>query len=275
MNINESTHGNVNYVNKGQAYAEGLIVNQGKKVKLSVGNKVVGTPFGPGRNSVRLHSRKRYNGGVFVFDADHLPEGMAVWPAFWLVGSNWPCNGEIDIVEYANSVDSKSHNSFTLHTSNSCTQDGIPGISKGGTCGAGRGNGCTPCGQKDGTCAYNGCGVIHQGSTGGFGFNRNPGVYVTEWIMNGEIKIWFFSKDQASSLLQKTFNTNNFPKPLVTFKPCPGSFKDHLIVINITLCGDMAGNGFPGGMNACKSYLSKEIDMSQAYFLINNIKIYQ
>jgi hypothetical protein len=275
MNVDEPTHGNVNYVNQAQALGEGLIRTEGNKVILSVGKKVVQTQNGLGRNSVRLHSKKRYNGGVFVFDADHIPEGLSVWPAFWLVGSNWPCNGEIDVVEYVNSIDNQSHNSFTLHTSNSCIQDGVPGISNGGTCGASRGGGCIPCGQKGGTCSYTGCGVAQQGSTGGFGFNRNPGLYITEWIMDGEIRIWFLTKDQASSLLKQTVDTSKFPKPLVTFKSCPGSFKDLIMVLNITLCGDWAGNTFPGGLNACKAYLSKENDMNNAYFSINSIKVYE
>jgi len=31
-----------------------------------------------------------------------MPHGCAVWPAFWLDGSNWPYNGEMDIVEGMN-----------------------------------------------------------------------------------------------------------------------------------------------------------------------------
>lgn len=37
-----------------------------------------------GRFSVRLHSKKQYETGLFVFDVQHTPYGCATWPALWL-----------------------------------------------------------------------------------------------------------------------------------------------------------------------------------------------
>jgi hypothetical protein len=55
------------------------------------------------RNSVRLQSNVAYGlGSVFVFDAIHMPYGCSVWPSFWTAGTNWPENGELDIVEGVN-----------------------------------------------------------------------------------------------------------------------------------------------------------------------------
>jgi hypothetical protein len=57
--------------------------------------------------SVRISSRKQYNGGLFILDLNRAPWGcsmfipfpslkdsskccLGVWPAFWTVGDNWP-----------------------------------------------------------------------------------------------------------------------------------------------------------------------------------------
>lgn len=81
------------------------------------------------RDSVRVHSKKHYNGGLFVLDADHVPTGCSSWPAFWFCGPNWPVGGEvsrnsrlsfaglrfaqIDVME---SVHLGDRNQMTLHT---------------------------------------------------------------------------------------------------------------------------------------------------------------
>ena len=50
---------------------------------------------GPGRPSVRITSKAKYNHGLFVLDLAHMPFGCGTWPAYWLLGPNWPNNGEI------------------------------------------------------------------------------------------------------------------------------------------------------------------------------------
>ena len=57
------------------------------------------TSHGP-RDSVRLEGKRRFDRGLFLLDVVHMPNGPGVWPAFWLTDeSNWPRNGEIDILE--------------------------------------------------------------------------------------------------------------------------------------------------------------------------------
>jgi hypothetical protein len=50
---------------------------------------------GPGRPAVRLISDNTYTHGLFVLDLSHMPYGCGTWPAFWLLGPDWPTNGEI------------------------------------------------------------------------------------------------------------------------------------------------------------------------------------
>lgn len=44
-----------------------------------------------GRGSVRVQSRQTFNHGLFVIDIAHMPGGVCgTWPAFWLIGADWP-----------------------------------------------------------------------------------------------------------------------------------------------------------------------------------------
>lgn len=73
-----------------------------------------------GRFSVRVESKKQYNNGLFIFDVVHTPYGCGTWPALWLSDqTNWPNNGEIDVVEAVNSA--ISGNQMTLHTIDGCS----------------------------------------------------------------------------------------------------------------------------------------------------------
>lgn len=68
-----------------------------------------------GRKSVRLESKTSYDSGLFLFDIVHTPFGCGTWPALWLTDpSNWPENGEIDVLETTNRA--TEGNAVTLHT---------------------------------------------------------------------------------------------------------------------------------------------------------------
>jgi beta-glucanase (GH16 family) len=43
-----------------------------------------------GRSSIRLTSKKSYDSGLVVIDVNHMPTGCGTWPAFWMVGPDWP-----------------------------------------------------------------------------------------------------------------------------------------------------------------------------------------
>lgn len=83
----DPTHGFVQYTSQSEAQSEGLISTNGASVRMSVDAN--GTASG-GRKSVRVSSSQSFSSGLFVVDVGHMPTGCGTWPAFWLVGPNWP-----------------------------------------------------------------------------------------------------------------------------------------------------------------------------------------
>lgn len=284
----DPTNGFVNYGDHPE-----LIKEIGDKIRIDVQHDI---NQGETRKSIRLNTKDTYNQGLFILSADHMPAGLAVWPAFWLTGSTnnikkWACNGEIDIIENVNSdksVPGSEFNQSTLHTSivdgHSCLQTGVDGISNGGDCQSGKPEWMTcGCSGKE-MCPTNGCGVTFKNpNSAGWGFNKNGGgVYACELTPNGKITIWFFEKDK----IPKDIESNN-PTPsewptdnVVKFKQCSGHFKELQVIINTTLCGDWAGGAFPckddNKNKCCKGAVDdKSYKMEEAYWIINYLKIFQ
>lgn len=93
----DPTHGFVQYVDQGTAQSKNLAYVQNGQVIMKADNSTV-TPNG--RPSVRITSNAAYNHGLFLLDVEHMPFGCGTWPAYWMVGSNWPNNGEVDVSTY-------------------------------------------------------------------------------------------------------------------------------------------------------------------------------
>lgn len=77
----------MNYVDQGTAQNTGLI-STSDTVHIGVDSSNVASN---GRNSVRITSKNSYNTGLVILDLAHMPGSVCgTWPAFWLVGPNWP-----------------------------------------------------------------------------------------------------------------------------------------------------------------------------------------
>lgn len=202
-------------------------------------------------SSLKGSATNNYNGGVFVIDAEHIPAGNSVWPAFWLVGCKWPAYGEIDIIEMVNSYSgagtSYSYNQVNIHTTSGCTQPyqsttKIKSTSSSSNTSTGNSSGTFDCYEDD-------CGIKIKDSTSfGYGFNQNGGgVFICEWILDGKINIWFFPRSRVPSYVNKTMTSldvSQLGTATVTFSACSGYFKDLSLIINTTLCGSWAGASF-------------------------------
>ena len=126
-----------------------------------------------GRPSIRIESKKTYQGGLFISDIQHMPGSICgVWPAFWTFGANranYPNDGEIDILE---NISENTVNLETLHTNSGCN------LVKGDQGGTANGDGVCDNSYSNPPSQYagQGCSVTDQNQNSyGTPFNSHGG----------------------------------------------------------------------------------------------------
>ncbi|KAF2742642.1 glycoside hydrolase family 16 protein [Sporormia fimetaria CBS 119925] len=272
----DPTNGFVQYVDQYTAEDMGLLNSTyGDAVSFGVDSTNI-TPNG--RPSIRITSKKAYNTGLVVLDVEHMPVGCGTWPAFWMVGPEWPDNGEIDILE---GVNDQEVNHMTLHTGPGCaispsTQNGFTGSLETDNCHVD-----APDQRKNA-----GCSIYHPSKKSyGAGLNANRGgVYATQWT-DDAISVYFFPRGEIpEDVLGDSPDPSFWGKPAAKFSGgCDiGSiFRDNQIVIDTTFCGEWAGNVWEDstcGQKAptCNEYVRDNPEaFADAYWTINALKVYQ
>ncbi|KIO17698.1 glycoside hydrolase family 16 protein [Tulasnella calospora MUT 4182] len=198
-------------------------------------------PNGPGRDTVRLSSKKQYG---YSIDLRHMPTG------YWYVSTNsnnntWPTAGEIDIIR---GVSGKGPNA----SNHACTQSDLStddrGVLVSDKCTSAVGDGV-------------GCHVNHDtdksyspelNAVGGGCYAMEP----TSQFVN----VWFWTrddenvpddlKDTATLKQSAKINPDAWSQPQTNFvssNTCDldVAIKPQNIIINLTLCGHWAGNAYP------------------------------
>lgn len=271
----DPTNGFVQYISQSVAENDDLVRYENNQIYIGV-DYTTQNPIG-GRNSVRVSSSQTYTKGLFIADIEHMPGGICgTWPAFWSFGPNWPRSGEIDIIEGVNSA---TTDTITLHTSPGCTVNNYN--SAAGTmtletdCSAGNSN--------------DGCGVSTTNTNAyGEGFNAvGGGVYAMQWASTG-IYVWFFQRGQIPSDITNGYpNTPSWGTPMATFSGSgcdfDTAFQNHNLVFDTTFCGDWAGQDSVWGSSSCSRLAPTCSDyvannpaaFTEAYWLINSVKVYQ
>ncbi|RDB23668.1 hypothetical protein Hypma_008985 [Hypsizygus marmoreus] len=231
----DPTHGNVKYQSKSNAIAKRLaFVQDDGTTVLAVDDKTT-LPVGGKRDSVRISTKKKYNGGLFIADIFSMPHGCSVWPAYWSVGPNWPLAGEIDVLE---GVHDQPTNQYALHTSTGCT------LSTGDLKVPSKllGKQCASSGSSNAGCGF----LDTDTRTYGKGFNAiGGGVYAHVWDSTG-IKVWHFPRtDIPEDITTKNPDPSTWGTPTAFWSDssCDMAthFFDHALVIDTTICGDFAG----------------------------------
>lgn len=234
----DPTDGHVQFQAIEAANATGLVgfMQEGNATK-AIYMGVDSTSAAPGgRGAVRVSSTKSFQHALVIADIVHMPGGICgTWPAFWMVGANWPNNGEIDIVE---GVNDQTKNLMTLHTNAGAvvnTQVNFSGEVVTPDCDI----------NAQGQPKNAGCSIADVSNlTFGNDFNAaGGGVFATEWTSKF-IKIWFFPR-------------GSFPADIANSKPNPGQnwgtpssvfqgnfsldqhFNNLQIVFDITFCGQV------------------------------------
>ncbi|KAI0651158.1 concanavalin A-like lectin/glucanase domain-containing protein [Trametes meyenii] len=281
--FDNTTNGDVNYLSQANATQDGLtFVNDAGHAIVKVDNTSF-VPFNFKRNSVKLITHDFFPiGSVILFDALHLPFGCSVWPSFWTMGQNWPAGGEIDILEGVNQA---TTDQMTLHAKQGCSQAPNPtqlGKTQSTDCSAGRNS-------------SEGCTVLEtQPNSLGQGFNDNGGgVWGAQFDTSG-IFIWFWNRstipaDVASSGNTVDVSTWGTPSAAWPSSSCDiaSFFAPQQLVIDITLCGDFAGQpniyqqtcGGPlGNSSVSICYIDNVINngtnYADAFFEINYVKVF-
>ncbi|KAF1809680.1 hypothetical protein P152DRAFT_156624 [Eremomyces bilateralis CBS 781.70] len=276
----DPTHGFVQYVDKGTAQGSGLIKTSSDSIYMGVDTENE-TPNG--RPSVRITSKKAYNSGLVILDLSHMPGSVCgTWPAFWMVGPDWPHGGEIDIIE---GVNAQQSNSMALHTAPGCT------INPSTVNRAFTGQIHTPnCDVKaQGQSANEGCSIRapenHQ-ATYGDDFNAaDGGVYATEWTED-YIGIWHFQRNAIPEDINSgTPDPTKWGRPIALFHGgCDFSkaFQEQRIVFDTTFCGDWAGNVFSSDStcaakgNSCNAFVRDNPSaFTESFWRVRSLKVYQ
>lgn len=276
------------YVNESVASQNGYVTSTSTTVKISVDTTNIWPNGGLGRPAVRLISDNTYTHGLFILDLVHMPWGCGTWPAYWLLGPDWPYNGEIDIIEGVNTIDA---NSLTMHTSPGCT---IAGSGQTATfdyadCSTADGNGCGS--SFNNTLTPNNYGELLNSNGGG--------VYATEWTSD-YVQTWFFPRGAIpQSITDGAPDVTTFGTPAVNAQGADGCtidqhFNNMSIIINTDFCGSWAGEVYESeypncpanntdtrfsgdtSLNSCVDFVGNNpASFVDAYWEIGSIKVYQ
>jgi len=269
----DPTHGYVNYVDETTAQNAELAYVDSTGVAILAVDDTHNVAPGSNRDSVRIGSKKSYDGGLFIVDLAAMPYGCSVWPAWWSVGPDWPAGGEIDVLEGVNLA---TTNQYTLHTSSGCTIDPPSGGVQLFTAQI-LGTQCESASGANAGCAFKDSDPRSYGE----GFNNaGGGVFAHTWDESG-IKIWHFSRaDIPTDIISGNPDPSTWPTPSAFFssQSCDmaSHFYQHQLTFDITLCGDWAGSAYSssGCPGTCQDAVSDPGNFVNAKFKINYVAVY-
>jgi beta-glucanase (GH16 family) len=94
----DPTHGYVDYQSSAATDLYGI--TPAGTIKFGADSVNTPTASARGRRSIRLEGKTSYTHGLIVADIAHMPgSSCGAWPAYWMLGPNWPTSGEIGMLK--------------------------------------------------------------------------------------------------------------------------------------------------------------------------------
>ncbi|GAA6061807.1 hypothetical protein JCM10212_004863 [Sporobolomyces blumeae] len=274
------TNGDAIFVNQSASGSLAYINDAGNAIIKVSQDEVV---YNNKRDTVRIQSQDAYDiGSLWVYDAVHVPYGCSVWGAMWSQAAQWPQGGEIDTYE---SVNLQTNNQMALHTTDGCTAVNASSSV-----------------AFDGTLTYANCNKDVNSNSGCTAVDPNAnsdgeafaaaggGMWATELSTDG-VKIWFFTRSAVPTDLSSnssSIDPTSWGNPtfFVPTSSCDTSkyFAAQHLVIDITLCGDWAGNNQTLAQTGCAltteplcytQYVLNSSNYDNAYFEIPSVRVYK
>ncbi|KAH9995193.1 concanavalin A-like lectin/glucanase domain-containing protein [Russula compacta] len=278
-NGTDPTGGQVNYLSRADAAAESLAYVQTDGTTVLRVDSSKDLPNGVRRDSVRIHSTRKFLNGLVIADFAAMPFGCSVWPAWWTEGDKWPSGGEIDIIEGVNSM---PMNQYTFHSGpgGNCNipktppmnEDGEPAFTSNVL-----GTNCTSFTGHDAGCGFD----DKNASSFGEGFN-NAGGGIFALLRDSEsIKIWHFDRQSIPSDAHSGHpNPSSWPSPnaLLSSDECDidSQFPPQTLVLDVDVCGGwpISTYSYFGCPGTCAEQVTSGKNFINAMWVINNITVY-
>ncbi|KIJ54491.1 glycoside hydrolase family 16 protein [Sphaerobolus stellatus SS14] len=278
-NFDNLTNGDAIFVSQTVAETSQLtFINSAGNAIIKVDNETE-VPSNFKRNTVRIESADLYDvGSLWIADMLHVPYGCSVWPAWWSQALNWPTGGEIDTFEGVNLV---AHNQMALHTTSGCMLSQSDNPLMTGLINS------TDCNSE--ANSNQGC-VVTDPRTDSYGeafAKQGGGMFVTEFAPSG-IAIWFFERASIPDALNgnniSTVDTSTLGTPVANYSSSSCSpnafFEAQQLILDITLCGDFAGNANVFAQTCSGSCYNDFVigppsGYDNAYFEIKSIKTFK
>lgn len=265
---NEPNSGAAEYVDANTAYQEGLTAPYPDHAVIRPGGK--GNYLK--RKSVKIETRRKWTYFLMALKYEALPWGCGVWPALWTHSpeAGWPAGGELDILEYANEITSRS--SLHVAESNRCqlnaallNRPGCPSMPDAEYNFTGHYECVTAYPDKIG-CAPNDRGKMLNGEA----LSSVPGVIAAEWTPE-HVKIFRIPvTEMPADLASDAPRPDEWDQWLQGYYPfaesertvpgsCPnpaGVLKAQQIVLSLGFCGDWASKVYKDSTCANKGYSS-------------------
>jgi len=276
----DPTHGSVNYLTLDQAREKNLTYATEDKFFMLPDSTNVVSPESRGRDSIRISSKWAYDESVIIIDLEHMPHGCGTWPAFWTYSQQgpWPTGGEIDIIE---GVHEAEQNFISLHTLPGCTMPEER-----------HQTGETASTNCDANFNFNqGCGTrVRRPNSYGKDLNSvGGGFYALARDKEYGIKVWFWPR-RGLVPLDVLFDTESVNPdfwgiPTAYFPTGDNCnyeehFNAHMIIFDLTFCGDWAGSPSVWPASGCSPMTCSDfVDQNpeafvDAYWEINSLRIY-